>query len=115
MAEIIRNKCALLCFVGLAVFSALALGDLSTSYPHSATLYRDHASGDLFRLHWALDWEQSTASFAVNVSTSGWVGLGLSPMPGSDVIVGWVRDDGDVWFDVSDDIHYVSSTSAVNL
>lgn len=115
MAEIIRNKSALLYFVGLAVFSALALGDLSTSYPHSATLYRDHASGDLFRLHWALDWEQSTASFAVNVSTSGWVGLGLSPLPGSDVIVGWVRDDGDVWFDVSGKLHYVSSTSAVNL
>ena len=44
--------------------------------------------------------------FAVNVSTTGWVGFGLSPngqTPGSDVVIGWVSlDNGsEVTFHVS--------------
>ena len=92
---------AALIVANLALVPALALGDLFTSYRHSATLYSDRNSGDVFRLHWEIDWERRTVSFAVNVSTYGWVGLGLSPLPGSDVVVGWVRSNGDVWFDVS--------------
>ena len=40
----------------------------------------------------------------VHVATQGWVGFGISPngdMKGSDVIMGWVTDDGDVKLVVS--------------
>ena len=99
----------LLTVASLAVVPSLTIGDLFTSYRHSATLYRDRKSGDVFRLHWEVDWERRTVSLAVNVSTYGWVGLGLSPLPGSDVVVGWVRSNGDVWFDVSNYLY--TSTS----
>ena len=59
---------------------------------------------DGYTLHWNFDLEQQTIGFAVNVSTTGWVGFGLSPngqMPQSDVVIGWVDNDGNTQFDVS--------------
>ena len=59
---------------------------------------------DGYTLHWNFDLEQQTIAFAVNVSTTGWVGFGLSPngqMPQSDVVIGWVDDDGNTQFHVS--------------
>ena len=44
-----------------------------------------------------------TIAFAVNVSTTGWVGLGISPnggMVNSDVVIGWVSN-GRTYFHVS--------------
>ena len=59
---------------------------------------------DGYKLHWNFDLEQQTIAFAVNVSTTGWVGFGLSPngqMPQSDVVIGWVDNDGNTQFHVS--------------
>ncbi len=72
--------------------------DLST-YPLTADLRPGS-----YRLHWSVDHEEQTIRFAVNVSTTGWVGLGLSPtggMPNSDIVIGWVNDQGQAFLHVS--------------
>ncbi len=56
-----------------------------------------------YQLHWGFNVEAKTIKFAVNVSTTGWVGLGLSPtggMSNSDIVIGWVNDQGQVFFHV---------------
>ena len=82
----------------LASGSALGAHDLSEEYRFSADL------DPSYKLHWNFDLQAGTIAFAVNVSTTGWVGFGLSPngqMPGSDVIIGWVESNGQVVFKVS--------------
>ena len=72
--------------------------NLDEDYRFSATL------DDGYKLYWNFDLEKQTIAFAVNVSTTGWVGFGLSPngqMPQSDVVIGWVKDDGTTTFHVS--------------
>ena len=72
--------------------------DLKSEYSFSATLH------DNYELYWSYDLAAETIQFAVRVRTEGWVGFGLSPngqMPGSDVIIGWVDDQGKVVFHVS--------------
>ena len=79
---------------------AAAAHDLSQEYAFSAVL---DGAGD-YQLFWSYDLEEKTISFAVNVSTTGWVGFGISPngqMPGSDVVIGWVENDGNTIFHVS--------------
>ena len=74
--------------------------DLSQEYQFSTVLDSDGA----YALHWSFDLQRKTIAFAVNVSTTGWVGFGLSltgNMPGSDVIIGWVDRNGQVMFHVS--------------
>ena len=74
-----------------------------SSYPFKATL-NTAESGGLYELYWNFDNEKETISFAVRVETTGWVGFGLSPngqMPNSDVVIGWVSDDGETTFHVS--------------
>ncbi len=71
--------------------------DLST-YPLTADLRP--ATGS-YRLHWSV--EGQSIRFAVNVSTTGWVGLGLSPTGGmrnSDIVIGWVNDQGQAFLHV---------------
>ena len=75
--------------------------ELSKEYNFSAEL-----AGDDYILHWTADRTSEEIRFAVNVSTTGWVGFGLSPngqMPDSDVVIGWVAFDNDsqVTFHVS--------------
>ncbi|CAH1233728.1 MOXD1 [Branchiostoma lanceolatum] len=65
--------------------SVLAAADL----PHHEVL---DENGD-FLLSWTFDDEQ--IEFEARVKTRGWLGLGLSPnggMPGSDIVIGWVKD-----------------------
>ena len=74
--------------------------DLSAAYRFSATL----DSNDRYELFWNFDLDTQTIAFAVRVLTSGWVGFGISPngqMPASDLIIGWVDDEGAVFFHVS--------------
>ena len=76
-----------------------AVHDLQAKYPFHATLFDDQ--GQYYGLYW--DFSIPTIHIAVNVSTTGWVGFGVSPtgqMPGSDVIIGWVTDDGTAYFHV---------------
>ena len=82
---------------------AASARDLSDIYPFKSTLNTE-AEGGLYELYWTFDNDAETISFAVRVQTTGWVGFGISPngqMPDSDVIVGWVTDDGQAMFHVS--------------
>ncbi len=88
------KTCLLLALFVPAVLSAI---DLS-SYPLSADLRPGN-----YRVHWGFNVEAKTIRFAVNVSTTGWVGLGLSPtggMTNSDIVIGWVNDQGVAFLDV---------------
>ena len=87
-------KAAVLLTLGLlpAVFAEV---DLST-YPLSAVLREG-----VYTLHF--DVQAENIRFAVNVSTTGWVGLGLSPtggMANSDVVIGWVNGNGQAFLQV---------------
>ena len=65
--------------------------DLDSEYSFKSVLYQDQDG--TYTLHWKFDQERETITFAVNVSTEGWVGFGLSPnggMAGSDMVIGWV-------------------------
>ena len=84
-----------------ALSVACCAHDLS-SYPFKATLNTEE-NGGLYELYWNFDNDAETISFAVRVQTTGWVGFGLSPngqMPNSDVVIGWVTDDGETMFHV---------------
>jgi hypothetical protein len=89
-----------LVLVAAAAQLATCAHNLEDEYRFSAIL--DDAYG--YTLHWNFNLEQQTISFAVNVSTTGWVGFGLSPngqMPQSDIVIGWVDNDGNTQFHVS--------------
>ena len=79
------------------VHCAVGVPDLKEQYRFSAELSPN------YEFHWSFNFQAGTIAFAVNVSTTGWVGFGLSPngqMPGSDVIIGWVDNNGEVQFKV---------------
>ena len=73
-------------------------------YPFSSVL---NAAGDgspLYTLYWNFDTAEQTITFAVKARTNGWVGFGISPnggMVNSDVVIGWVNDEGQAFLDVS--------------
>ena len=79
----------------VAVFSAcvsVSAADLSSVFAHHVVLDPQ----ELMKLYWTVDWESETVSFAVEATTTGWVGFGFSSgngkMVGSDVVIGWVKD-----------------------
>ncbi len=78
--------------------------DVSQVYRFSAELDK------MYDLLWNFDLEAKTISFAVLVNTTGWIGFGVSPngqMPGSDVVIGWVDDNGQAFLNVSASVtHY---------
>lgn len=77
---------------------------LDSEYSFKLVL-RDDDTGT-YTLHWQFDLKAETIAFAVNVSTTGWVGFGLSPnggMVNSDIVIGWVKDD-QVYFSVSENL-----------
>lgn len=88
----------------LALFAAsvqlvAGMQSLDLKYPFSN--YLDEGT---FKLHWDFSMEQQKVDFAVNVSTYGWIGFGISPngkMLQSDIVVGWVNSDGTAKFKVS--------------
>ena len=77
---------------------------LSSKYTFSSTLSEKVGLGDDYKLFWSIDKQAETISFAVMVRTTGWVGFGLSPnggMVNSDVVIGWVTNEGMTKFSVS--------------
>lgn len=80
----------------VSVFVLLVMGlchvmcDLSTQYNHHAML----DEFDKFNLYWTV--EKDLVKFAVEVETTGWIGLGISTGTGkmakADVVMGWVKD-----------------------
>ena len=76
--------------------------NLEAKYPFSAVLL-DNENG-YYALYWNFTRSTESIYFAVNVSTTGWVGFGLSPdgqMTGSDVVIGWVSNEGTGYLHVS--------------
>ena len=66
--------------------------DLSQDYRFSSQL-----DGDNYVMYWNFDYQTKNITFAVRVKTTGWIGFGLSPngqMPQSDVVIGWVDNNG---------------------
>ena len=91
-----------LAVVACALSLASSTHDFS-NYPFKTTLNTEE-DGGLYELYWNFDNDAERIDFAVRVQTTGWVGFGLSPngqMPNSDVVIGWVTDDGDTVFHVS--------------
>ena len=75
--------------------------DLSLKYPFKRSVL--DGQGQSYELYWNYSIAAGTIHFAVNVSTMGWVGFGVSPngqMPGSDVVIGWIAADGKKYFHV---------------
>ena len=90
--------------VVLLLVSVLGLGtavNLQSRYPFSTVLL--DTDDQYYALYWNFTRSTESIYFAVNVSTTGWVGFGLSPngqMPSSDVVIGWVSE-GTGYFHVS--------------
>ena len=77
---------------------------LEDQYPFSEVLRTDANGDPLYTLHWNFSVADEMIAFGVNVSTNGWVGLGISPTGGminSDVAIGWVNDEGQAFFHAS--------------
>ena len=60
----------------------------------------------LYTLYWSFDTAEQTITFTVKARTNGWVGFGISKSPNgwyivnSDVVIGWVNDEGQAFLDV---------------
>lgn len=83
----------LLTFLCLASFHCAVCADLFSEYAHNAVL----DTAEKMKLFWTVDWDAETVSFALEAATTGWVGFGFSgrsgQMVGSDVVIGWVKDN----------------------
>ena len=96
-------RCILLLCLFLGAAANDVVSNLQDHYPFSEVLLEQ--SGRYYELYWNFCNCTETIYFAVNVSTTGWVGFGLSPdgsMPGSDVVIGWVTNTGESHFWVSE-------------
>ena len=85
----------------LPLLATSAHVELSSRYPFQKVLFDDQEQ--FYGLYWNYSIAAGTIHFAVNVSTTGWVGFGVSPngqMPGSDVVIGWVAANGKAYFHV---------------
>ena len=83
------------------------MGLLSSAHLHEdlADRYSNFKllSSPSYELYWDVDEPSGNLPLAVRVNTTGWVGFGVSPnggMSNSDVVMGWVEDDGTVVFQV---------------
>ena len=97
----VRGSIVVLLLVVAVSLASAGHTNLREKYPFSVSLLSD-ANRGYYTLHWNFTREQSTIYFAVNVSTTGWVGFGLSPTGGmvnSDLVIGWV-DNGATYFKV---------------
>ena len=87
-----------LLFVLFSVLAVSLAQDLSQKYRFSAQL-----DGEDYVLYWNFSYEEQSIQFAVRVKTTGWIGFGLSPngqMPQSDVVIGWVDNNGQAMLQV---------------
>ena len=101
MAAFTRSSVVFLVVATLIATETNSL-ELRAKYPFNNVLFNDQ--GQLYEVYWNFSIAAGTIAFAVNVSTTGWVGFGVSPngqMPGSDVVMGWIATDGSSYFHVS--------------
>ena len=74
------------------------------AYPFVSVLKADSDGSPLYTLYWNFSTSEQTIAFAVKARTNGWVGFGVSPnggMVNSDVVIGWVNDEGQAFLHVS--------------
>ena len=105
---LIMNEMKSLLVVLLALFSLGCCQSNLNPYPFSAVLRTDGNGRPLYTLHWNFSTAEETITIGVNVSTNGWVGFGISPnggMTNSDVVIGWVNDNGEVFFHISKSVN----------
>ena len=85
----------------LGLFAALFLvqvtahthDELSEQYTYNVQLDNEGH----YTMFYSYDSNLGILRIAVLVQTTGWIGLGISPngqMPGSDVVIGWVDNNG---------------------
>lgn len=96
--------------VSFVILKLLVLGTFHTTFIN-ADLYSEFTNSTALdeaatvTLHWSVDWNAKTVSFAVEALTTGWVGFGISTgrgkMIGADIVIGGVTDDGRHYFMVS--------------
>ena len=97
------------------VFAVLSMATLTNDHLHDnlGGRYNNYKllSSPSYELYWSVDESTGNISLAVRANTTGWVGFGVSPnggMPNSDVVMGWVKDNGEVAFQVSSLANYIS-------
>lgn len=95
------TKVSVLLLIACSSTFSPALGsDHTDDYMFSTTLNQDPE----YVLHWSVDLEEEEIRFAMDVDSSGWIGLGISEnnqMTDSDVITAWIDNQGDVQLQVS--------------
>lgn len=76
----------------LALLTTFIFCSFDTKYEKHLQLH------ETYRLHWTVDKLRAELRFAVNVSTNGWVGFGISAKgkmaPDSDVVMMYVDRNG---------------------
>lgn len=90
-----------LCLAGLLTSTLCQVHNLDTEYRFSVKL------SDTYSFHWNFDLDTQYIEFAVAAQATGWVGFGLSPngmMPRSDVVIGWVDNNGTAFLHVRNKI-----------
>ncbi|CAH1243297.1 MOXD1 [Branchiostoma lanceolatum] len=86
MARITGSFCVLVLIIALHYGVQPVRAD---DFTHHESLDEE----EKFHLFWKFDDEK--IEFEAHVQTTGWFGMGLSPnggMPGSDIVIGWVKD-----------------------
>ena len=81
--------------VFLYLLSHVSSLKLTDQYDHTVIL----DPLEKYQLHWTVNRTDKKISFAVQVNTTGWVGLGFSQglsgqMKGADIVIGWVGKGG---------------------
>ena len=93
----------------LSFLAALLLLQLVTAHTHDelSEQYTYNVQLDNeghYTMFYTYDADLSILRIAVLVQTTGWIGLGISPngqMPGSDVVMGWVDNNGQAFLQVT--------------
>ena len=96
---------SLLLLVCLSLFAVLVEANipsqrLSRQYTYNVQLDNEGR----YTMFYSYNRKLSLLRIAVLVQTTGWIGLGISPngqMPGSDVVMGWVDNNGQAFLQVT--------------
>lgn len=74
------------------------IGAVQSQAPYQHEFHAPLDEDSNYLLDWSFDNAEKTMTFTVRVKTTGWIGFGISPytgkMPGSDVIIAWVDNEG---------------------
>ena len=92
--------CSFLAALFVVQVNAHTHDEMSQQYTYSVQLDTEGH----YTMFYSYDEDLSILRISVLVQTTGWIGLGISPngqMPGSDVVIGWVDDNGRAFLQVT--------------